>query len=177
MPIYSLEGVRVETPGPGRFWVAPNAMVIGKVSLGEDVSVWFNAVLRGDNEAIRIGARANIQEGTVLHADPGFPLDVGEESTIGHMVMLHGCTIGRACLIGIGAIILNGANIGDGSLIGAGALIPEGKVIPPNSVVLGAPGKIVREVTPRDRGLIAEGTELYLSKWKVFAKTMTLQAE
>ena len=177
MPLYSLEGAKVETPGAGRYWVAPNATVVGRVSLGEDVSVWFNAVIRGDNEPIRIGARSNIQEGAVLHVDPGFPLDVGEGSTIGHMVMLHGCSIGRDCLIGIGAIVLNGARIGDGSLIGAGALIPEGKVIPPNSVVLGAPGKVVREVTPRDRALIAEGIEFYMNKWKVYATSMTLQAD
>ena len=177
MPLYSLDGVEVQTPGPGRYWVAPNATVVGRVHLGEDVSVWFNAVIRGDNEPIRIGDRSNVQEGAVLHVDPGFPLDIGQEATIGHMVMLHGCTIGDGCLIGIGAIILNGAKIGAGSLIGAGALIPENKVIPRNSVVLGAPGKVVREITPKDRALIAEGTEFYMNKWRVFARSMTLQAE
>ena len=175
MPLYSLEGAKVETPGAGRYWVAPNATVVGRVSLGVDVSVWFNAVIRGDNEPIRIGARSNIQEGAVLHVDLGFPLDVGEGSTIGHMVMLHGCSIGQGCLIGIGAIVLNGAKIGDGSLIGAGALIPENKVIPPNSVVFGAPGKVVREITPKDRALIAEGIEFYQNNWKLYARGMKLQ--
>ena len=176
MPLYSLDGVEVTTPGPGRYWVAPNASVVGRVHLGEDVSVWFNAVIRGDNEPIRIGDRSNIQEGAVLHVDPGFPLDIGREATIGHMVMLHGCSIGDGCLIGIGAIILNGARIGAGSLIGAGTLIPENKVIPPNSVVFGAPGKVVREVSLKDRALIAEGTEFYMNKWRVFARSMTLQS-
>ena len=176
MTLYAFDGIRVETPGEGRYWVAPNATVIGRVHIGEDASVWFNAVIRGDNEAVHIGARANIQEGCVLHVDPGFPLTIGENSTIGHLVMLHGCTIGADCLIGIGAIVLNGATIGAGSIIGAGALIPEGKEIPPNSVVFGAPGKVVREAGAKERGLIKEGTEFYMNKWRDFARLMTIQA-
>ena len=177
MALFELDGHRVTTPAPGRYYVAPNATVIGRVTLAEDVSVWSNAVIRGDNEPIRIGARTNIQEGCVLHVDVGFPMQIGEECTIGHMVMLHGCTIGRGSLIGIGAIILNGARIGEGSLIAAGALIPEGKVIPPNSVVFGAPGKVAREVGDKERVLIREGFEFYAQQWKYFVRTMKPQTE
>lgn len=177
MPLYELDGHKVATPADGRYFVAETASVIGRVTLEEDVSIWFNAVLRGDNEPIRIRARSNVQEGCVLHADPGFPLEVEEDCTIGHMVMLHGCTIGRGSLIGIGAIVLNGAKIGAGSLIGAGALIPEGKVIPPNSVVLGAPGKVVREATDKDRALILEGRDFYVQNAQRFATSMKRQQD
>lgn len=177
MALFSLDGQTVSTPGSGRYWVAPNATVIGRVTLGEDVSVWYNAVIRGDNEPIRIGARSNVQEGAVLHVDPGFPLEIAEECTIGHMVMLHGCTIGRGSLIGIGAVVLNGAKIGEGSLIAAGALIPEGKVIPPNSVVFGMPGKVAREVGDKERALIREGHEFYAQQWKHFGRTLKPQPE
>lgn len=177
MALYSLDGHQVETPGAGRFWVAPTATVVGRVRIGEDVSIWFNAVVRGDNEPIRIGARSNIQEGAVLHVDPGFPMDIADDVTIGHMVMLHGCSIGKGALIGIGAIVLNGAKIGAGSLIGAGALIPENKEIPPNSVVFGSPGKIMREVTDKDRARIQEGVDDYMKRWRQYTKGMQRQAD
>ena len=130
MALYNLDGVGVVTPASGRFWVAPNAILLGKVKLEHEASVWFGAVLRGDNELITVGERSNVQDGSVLHTDPGFPLTIGADCTIGHMVMLHGCTIGRGSLIGIGSIILNGAKIGEECLIGANTLIPEGKDIP-----------------------------------------------
>lgn len=177
MALYELDGAKVQTPGPGKYWIAPNATVIGRVTLAEDVGIWFNAVIRGDNEPIRIGARSNVQEGCVLHVDPGFPMTIGEDTTVGHMVMLHGCTIGNGVLIGIGAIVLNGAQIGDGSLIGAGSLIPEGKTIPPNSVVFGAPGKVVREVSEKDRARILEGSEDYTQRWKLYARAFKPQTE
>ena len=177
MPLYELDGHRVTTPAASRFYVAPNATVIGRVTLAEDVSVWFNAVIRGDNEPIRIGARTSIQEGTVLHVDPGFPMDIGEDVTVGHMVMLHGCTIGKGSLIGIGAIVLNGARVGEGSLIGAGSLIPENKVIPPNSVVFGSPGKVVREVSDKDRQRILEGVDDYVNRYRYFVRAMKPQAD
>ena len=176
MALYSLNGVEVRTPASGRYWVAPNATVIGRVTLGEDTSVWFNAVIRGDNEDVTIANRCNVQEGAVLHVDPGFPLVIEDEVTVGHMSMLHGCTIGRGSLIGIGAIILNGARIGEGSLIAAGALIPEGKVIPPRSVVFGAPGKVAREVGPKEVELIRFGHTFYANQWKVMVKGMKPQA-
>src|SRR5512145_575871 len=146
MALYEFESHRVAVPPSGRFWVADSAIVIGRVTIGEDASVWFNSVVRGDDEPIMIGARANVQDGCVLHTDPGFPLTVGDEATIGHMAMLHGCTIGRGALIGIGAVVLNGASIGEDCMIGAGALIPEGKEIPAGSVVVGSPGKVIRQV-------------------------------
>ena len=145
MAIYSL-GDR--QPSLGRdVWIAPNATVIGDVRLGDNASIWWNAVLRGDNDTITIGANSNIQDGSVLHVDAGVPLTVGAHVTIGHLVMLHGCTVGDESLIGIKTVILNHAVIGRHCIIGANSLIPEGKVIPERSLVMGSPGKIVRELT------------------------------
>lgn len=142
--LYALGDHAPVLPESGNFWVAPGAHVIGKVVLGEAVSIWFGCTLRGDNEALVIGAGSNIQENCVLHTDMGYPLTIGENCTIGHKAMLHGCTIGDGSLIGMGATILNGAVIGRGCLIGAGALVTEGKVIPDGALVMGAPGKVVR---------------------------------
>jgi carbonic anhydrase/acetyltransferase-like protein (isoleucine patch superfamily) len=142
MPIYDLDGVRPEIAEDT--WVAPDANLIGRVILEEGASVWFGATLRGDNEEIRIGAGSNVQENTVMHTDMGYPLTIGAGCTIGHKAMLHGCTIGDNSLIGMGATILNGAKIGNNCLIGAGALVTEGKEIPDGSLVMGAPGKVVR---------------------------------
>lgn len=165
MAIYELEGVKVKTPASGKFWVADTAAVIGNVELGEDVSIWFGSVIRGDNDSIRIGNGSNVQDCCCLHVDPGFPIVIGESVSVGHCVTLHGCTIGNGALIGMGAIILNGAVIGEGCLIGANAFIPEGKVIPPNSVVMGAPGKVVREVSEADRPRVSRGAVAYRGKW------------
>ncbi|PZP29435.1 MAG: gamma carbonic anhydrase family protein [Roseateles depolymerans] len=129
-------------------WVADSAEVVGRVTLGEDVSIWFNAVLRGDSDTLTIGAGSNIQDGSVLHADTGFPLVIGERVTVGHQVMLHGCSIGDESLIGIGAVVLNGARIGRNCIVGAGALVTEGKSFPDGSLIVGAPAKVVRELTP-----------------------------
>jgi carbonic anhydrase/acetyltransferase-like protein (isoleucine patch superfamily) len=169
MPLYKFDGIGVSTPASGAFWVAPNAVLLGKVKLGEDASVWFSAVLRGDNELITVGARSNVQDGCVLHTDPGFPLTIAEDCTIGHMAMLHGCTIGRGSLIGIGSIILNGAEIGEECVIGAGALIPEGKIIPPRSMVLGSPGKVVRQLSDEEAHRFGDGARRYVDKWKHYA--------
>lgn len=144
--IWSLDALTPEL-GQG-VWVAPDANVIGRCHLGDDVSIWFGATLRGDNEPIRVGAGSNIQENCVLHTDMGYPLTVGRDCTIGHKAMLHGCTIGDGSLVGMSATILNGAVIGSGCLIGAGALVTEGKVIPDGSLVMGAPGKVVRMLDP-----------------------------
>ena len=159
MALYSLDDKRVKTPASGRFWVADNAVVLGDVTLEDDASVWFNVVIRGDNEPIVIGARSNIQDGCILHTDPGFPMVIGPDVTVGHMAMLHGCMVGAGALIGIGAIVLNGAKIGEGSLIGAGALVGEGKEIPPRSLVLGSPGKVVRELREEDVARMRRGAE------------------
>jgi carbonic anhydrase/acetyltransferase-like protein (isoleucine patch superfamily) len=176
MALYELDGSRVAVPANGRYWVADNAVVLGKVTIEEGASIWFNTVVRGDNEPIVIGARSNVQDGCVLHTDPGFPMTIGPECTIGHMVMLHGCSIGRGSLIGIGAIVLNGAAIGEDCLIGAGALIPEGKKIPSRSVVLGSPGKVIRQVTEKDMERIREGVETYASRWPLYARGFRPQA-
>ncbi len=146
MTLYALDGVEPLLPEDGDVWIAPDANVIGRVILQSGVSIWFGATLRGDTEPITIGAGSNVQENTVIHTDPGYPLTIGANCTIGHKAMLHGCTIGDGALIGMGATVLNGAVIGEGCLIGAGALITEGKVIPPRSLVMGAPGKVVREL-------------------------------
>jgi len=166
---YSLDGVRVETEGDDH-WIAPTAVLIGNVKLRRNASVWWNAVLRGDNEPITIGEGANIQDGCVLHTDPGFPLTVGKDVTVGHLVMLHGCTIGDGSLVGIGSVILNGARIGRNCLIGAKAFIGEGKEIPDNSVVLGAPGKIARTLDPDKAAKLAEPAARYVANWRRYKK-------
>jgi len=176
MGLFRLGDVSVRTPGEGRYWVAPNATVLGNVHIGDDVSIWFNTVIRGDNEPIEIGNGSNVQDGCVLHTDPGFPMIIGPDCTIGHMVMLHGCKIGRGSLIGIGSIILNGAVIGEECLIGANTLIPEGKEIPPRSVVMGSPGKIVREVTDADLARLLAGAAHYRENWKRFAAGLSAQS-
>ncbi len=146
MAVYELDGVAPQVAESS--WVADSAQVMGNVSLAEGASVWFGAVLRGDCESISIGAGSNIQDASVLHADYGKPLVVGEHVTVGHQVMLHGCTIGDGSLIGIGAVVLNGAKIGKHCLVGAGALVTEGKEFPDGSMVLGSPAKAVRQLTP-----------------------------
>lgn len=147
MTLYALDGKQPQTPEDDDFWVAPGAHVIGHVVLDSGTSVWFGSTLRGDNEVIHIGAGTNVQENTVMHTDMGFPLIIGKGCTIGHKAMLHGCTLGDNTLIGMGATILNGAKIGNNCLIGAGALITEGKEIPDGSLVMGVPGKVVRELS------------------------------
>ncbi len=145
-------------------WVAPGAYVVGDVHLGGESSVWYGAVLRGDTEPIRIGARTNIQDGCVLHADPGYPAIVGEDCVVGHKAIVHGCEIGDRCLVGMGAIILNGARIGEGSIVAAGALVPEGKEFPPGSLIVGVPAKPVREVTEEQTEDIARGVHTYVER-------------
>lgn len=148
-------------PRSRALFVAPDAAVIGDVELGEDSSVWYGAVLRGDTEPIRIGARSNIQDGTVVHTDDGFPTTVAEDVTVGHNVILHGCTIGPGCTIGMGAILLNGSHVGANSLVAAGALLPEGREYPSDSVIMGVPARAVRELTDDERARVAEGSEVY----------------
>lgn len=143
-------------------WIAPNATVIGRVRLAAEVSIWYSAVLRGDLEAISVGARTNIQDGCVLHADPGFPLTVGTGVSVGHNAILHGCTIGDDVLVGMGATVLNGAVIGAGSLIAANALIPEGAQIPPGTLVAGVPGKVRRELSEAEQDGIRLNGAVYL---------------
>lgn len=169
MTLYALGTVEPTLAPNGECWVAPTAAVIGNVQLEKDASVWFHAVIRGDNERITVGQGSNVQDGAVLHSDPGFPLTIGINCTIGHKAILHGCTIGDNSLIGMGATVLNGARIGKNCLIGANALIPEGKEIPDNSLVVGMPGKIVRELPPEHAASLTRSAEHYAANWKRFA--------
>lgn len=173
MALYDLDGVKPSTPESGNYWVADNATVLGNVILRENASVWFNAVLRGDNDPIEIGENSNIQDGSVLHTDHGVPLTIGKNVTVGHMVMLHGCTIADGTLIGIGSTILNRAKIGKNCIIGAHSLIPEGKEIPDNSLVMGAPGKVVRELDEGAAQMIAASAQVYVDNWKRFKSGLT----
>ena len=168
MSIYALDGASPKLADDA--YVAPNAQVMGKVELGAASSVWFGAVLRGDNDLIQIGARSNIQDNSVLHTDHGYPLIMGEGVTVGHQVMLHGCEIGDYSLIGIGATVLNGAKIGKNCLIGAHALITEGKVIPDNSMVLGAPGKVVKTLSESQIAMFKMSSEVYVANASRFKK-------
>ena len=168
MAVFELGGVRPELDPES--WVADSATVIGRVILNKGASVWFGATLRGDNDPITIGENSNIQDGAVLHTDLGVPLTIGRHVTVGHMVMMHGCEVGDNSLIGIGSIILNNAKIGKNCLIGANTLITEGKVIPDGSMVMGAPGKVIREVSEQQlQGMLA-GSHHYVENWKRYAK-------
>lgn len=169
MPIYALGDLSPVLPADGRYWIAPDANIIGKVRLEEDASVWFGCTLRGDRDWITVGARSNVQEGTVVHTDPGFPLDIGADCTVGHCCILHGCTIGEGSLIGMGATILNGARIGRNCLVGANALVTEGKVFPDNSLIIGSPAKAVREMTAEEIAKMQRGAAHYVSNARAYA--------
>lgn len=168
MTLYSIDGI--EPDCNSKFcWVAPSAVVIGNVLIGHEVGIWFGSVLRGDNEPIRIGDRTNVQENTVMHTDPGFPISIGRGCTIGHKAMIHGCTIGDNSLVGMGATILNGAKIGNNCLIGAGALVPEGKEIPDGSLVVGMPGKVIRKLDDAAVESLRGSAAHYVANAKRFA--------
>jgi carbonic anhydrase/acetyltransferase-like protein (isoleucine patch superfamily) len=169
MPLYGLDGICPDLPEEGRYWIAPTASVMGRVRLLVDASVWFNAVLRGDNEWIIVGEGSNVQDGCVLHTDMGAPLTIGKDCTIGHSAILHGCSIGDNSLVGMGATVLNHAVIGSNCLIGANALIPEGRVVPDNSLVVGAPGKVIRELDSEAIGKLTAAAHSYVRNWKRFA--------
>jgi carbonic anhydrase/acetyltransferase-like protein (isoleucine patch superfamily) len=170
MAIYELDGQRPDLPADERYWVAESAVVIGTVRLKRDVSVWYGASLRGDNEWVEVGERSNIQENCILHTDIGFPLTIGAGCTIGHSVILHGCTIADDSLIGMGAIVLNGVKIGRHCLVGAGAVVTEGKEFPDNSLIVGAPARAVREVNDKILQLIAESADFYVNNWQRYHK-------
>ncbi|KZL21252.1 2,3,4,5-tetrahydropyridine-2,6-dicarboxylate N-acetyltransferase [Pseudovibrio axinellae] len=162
MPFYKLGDVSPKLPENGNYWVAPCASLIGNVQLDEEASIWFGAVLRGDNELIHIGARSNIQDGSVLHTDLGYPLVIEANCTIGHKAILHGCCVGEGSLIGMGATVLNGVKIGKGCIIGANALIPEGKIIPDGSLVVGTPGKVIRSLDEKTRAMLIRSADGYV---------------
>jgi len=164
---YALGDTRVQTDGDN-YWIAPNAAVIGNVILKKNASVWWNCVLRGDNDPITLGENTQVQDGTVIHADPGFPCTLGDNVSIGHSVMLHGCIVDDETLIGIGAVILNGAKIGKNCVIGANAFIPEGKEIPDRSVVFGSPGKVVKEVEDKHIEMVKRIPGNYVRRWQQY---------
>lgn len=172
MALYQLGDKHPQFPDNGEAWAADTAQLIGDIRLMENASVWFGAVLRGDNELITVGPSSNVQDGSVLHTDMGFPLTIGANVTIGHMVMLHGCTIGDNSLVGIGATVLNGAKIGRNCLIGAHALIGEGKEIPDNSMVLGMPGKIVRQLDEKNEELMIAMAQHYVENWRRYKRDL-----
>jgi carbonic anhydrase/acetyltransferase-like protein (isoleucine patch superfamily) len=169
MTVYSLADKKPQLPATGEYWIAPNAVVVGDVTLKPGASVWFGAVVRGDNDPIVIGENTNIQDGSVLHSDPGDPLIIGANVTVGHMAMLHSCEIGDGTLIGIGAVVLGRAKIGKNCLIGANALITEDKVIPDGSLVMGQPGKVVRMLEPGQIAALQASAEHYVQNWKRYA--------
>jgi carbonic anhydrase/acetyltransferase-like protein (isoleucine patch superfamily) len=170
MAIFELDGQAPELPADGRYWIADSATVIGRVRLKSDASIWFGAVLRGDNEWIELGERSQIQDNATLHTDPGFPLAIGDNCVIGHNVVLHGCVIAPNSLIGMGAIVLNGARIGRNCLVGAGAVVTEGKVFADNSLILGAPARAVRSLDAEAAQAIASGADIYVRRWQQYAK-------
>ena len=169
MPLYALDEIAPTVPEEGRYWVAPDAHVMGDVVLGDEVGVWFGAVIRGDNETIHIGARTNIQDGAVLHSDRGSPLTIGADVTVGHRAVVHGCTIGDGSLIGMGATVLNGARIGRGCLVGANALVPEGKEYPDGSLIVGAPARTIRALDAEARERLLASAAGYVANWRRFA--------
>ena len=150
------------------FWIAPNASVIGDVNLERDASIWFNAILRADNEPITIGEGSNVQDGAIIHTDPGYACNIGKKVTVGHMAMLHGCSIGDGSLIGIGSVVLNGAKIGKNCIIGSKALVTEGMEVPDGSMVLGIPGKIKKTLTEEEQSIVPLGAEHYINNYKKY---------
>lgn len=170
MPLYALAGSTPKTPEPGRYWIAPDASVIGKVEIGEDVGIWFGAVLRGDNEWIEIGEGANVQDNSTCHTDPGFPLVLGKNVTIGHNVIIHGCIVGDGALIGMGSVVMNGAKIGAGSIVGAGSVITEGKEFPANSLIIGAPARVIRTLDADQAAKAARPAQSYQRNGPRYAK-------
>lgn len=171
MPLYELDGIRPFVPGTA--WVAPSADLIAGVILGEEASIWFGAVIRADNTPIVVGARTNIQEGAMLHSDPGAPLTVAEDCTVGHHAVLHGCTIGARSLIGMGAIVLNHAVIGEDCIVGAGALVTEGKSFPAGSLIVGSPARAVRSLTDEQRAGLRLSAAHYVARAKSYAAGLT----
>lgn len=172
MPLYALGDAQPRTPDTGRYWIAPDAQVLGNVILGEDVGIWFGAVLRGDNEPMTIGARTNIQDGVVIHSDPGAPATIGEGCTIGHRAIVHGCVIGDNSLVGMGATILNRARIGNNCIVGANALVTEGKEFPDNSLIVGSPARVVRTLDADAVEGLKKSAAHYVANWKRFASDL-----
>ncbi|MBI2960149.1 MAG: gamma carbonic anhydrase family protein [Betaproteobacteria bacterium] len=174
MAVFSLGERRVAFRGD-EWYIADNASVVGEVSVGHQASIWFNAVVRGDSETITIGDRCNIQDGSVLHADPGFPLSLGSNVSVGHQAMLHGCRVGEGSLVGINSVLLNGCAIGAGSIVAANSLVPEGKAFPDGVLLLGTPAKIVRELTGAEKADLLRMAEEYVQRARRYREQLQLQ--
>lgn len=174
MPIYALEGNAAMFADPDRAYVAPGAQLIGDIRIGRDVSIWFNAVIRADNDVIGIGDRANIQDGAIVHADPGVPATIGADVTVGHRAIIHGASVGDGSLVGMGATILNGARIGKACLVGANALVTEGKVFPDGSLIVGAPAQLKRALTDEEMAGLLRSAESYVFNGRRFAAGLRL---
>jgi carbonic anhydrase/acetyltransferase-like protein (isoleucine patch superfamily) len=172
MPLYELDGMRPELPAPDRHWIAPSATLIGRIRLLEDASVWFGAVLRGDNEWLTIGARTNVQDNVLIHSDLGYPVTLGSDVTVGHSAILHGCSVGDGSLIGMGATLLNGSRIGKGSIVGANALVTEGKEFSDFSLVVGSPAKAIRTLNADDVERLLKSAEAYVMNHRRFRETL-----
>lgn len=170
MPVYAL-GAHTPNVHP-QSWIAPNAAVIGQVTIERNVSIWWNCTLRGDTDLLHVGENTNIQDGSVLHTDEGVPMHIGNDVTVGHLVMLHGCTVGDGSLIGIGSVILNRAVIGKGCIVGANTLIPEGKVFPDKVLIVGSPGKVVRELSDEDVAKLKKSAEHYVDNARRYRTTL-----
>lgn len=177
MPLYALEDWSPELPPKGQYWLAPTATLIGKVKLLPGASVWFGAVLRGDNELITVGERTNIQDLSILHTDPGIPITLGSDVTIGHGVVLHGATVGDNTVIGMGATLLNRCRIGKNSIVGAHALIPEGKEFPDNSLIVGVPGKAIRTIADDQTQMLTLNAKIYFDRWQRYQHELKLVTE
>ncbi len=173
MPVYELgDAFKPILPPEGEYWIAPTAAVIGRVKLERNASIWWGSTLRGDSDLITVGENSNIQDGSVLHADPGVPLTIGKNVTVGHKVMLHGCTVGDGALIGINSVILNRAKIGAGSLVGAGALITEGKEFPEGVLIIGAPARVARELKTQEQDGLKRAAEHYVLNWQRYLREL-----
>ncbi len=170
MAMYALDGQAPELPENENYYIADTAVLIGRVRLKTDASVWFGSVLRGDNEWIELGERSQIQDNATLHTDPGYPLSIGNDCVIGHNVVMHGCAVGDNSLIGMGALLMNGVKIGKNSLVGAGSVVTEGKTFPDNSLIVGAPARVLRSVDEKIMQMIREGADIYVRRWKQYAK-------
>ena len=161
MPIYAIDGIEPVFADRASNWIAPDATLIGNIRVGRDASIWFGAALRGDNEAIEIGEGSNVQEHTIMHTDPGFPLTIGKNCTVGHNVILHGCTLEDGALVGMGSIVMNGAKIGRGSVVGAGSVITEGKEFPEHSLIIGSPARVIRTLSPEQATAMGRAAKSY----------------
>ena len=166
MPLYALEDWRPELPPEGEYWIAPNATLIGRVRIAKGASVWFGSVLRGDNDWISVGENTNIQDLCVIHADPGIPVTLGSNVSVGHAAIIHGAIVGDNSIIGMGATLLNRSKIGKNSIVGANALVPEGKEFPDNSLIVGVPAKVVRTISEQDVPMLTMNAQIYLERWQ-----------